>query len=90
MDLSNCIYKKPGECGSLAVELKSFNKGGAPPEARKAKAKRKQLLIDFLEDDPDATSPKLVTRFKEAGIAISKGAIRKYRMELRKDAKKSA
>lgn len=84
------IYKKPGECGTLAEEQKSQNKGGAPPKARKAKAANKHLLLGFLEDDPEATSPELVDRFKEAGIELTEGAIRKYRMEIRKDAKKGA
>jgi len=84
------MYKKPGECGSLGEERKSYNRGGAPLEVRKAKAERKRLLKGFLEDDPEATSPELVKRFKKAGIDIREGAIRKYRMEIRKDAKKSA
>jgi hypothetical protein len=85
------IYKKPRECGSLGEEQKSYNnKGGAPPKVRKAKAERKQLLRSFLEDDPEATSPALVERFKQKGIEVSEAAIRKYRMEIRKDAEKGA
>jgi hypothetical protein len=84
------MYKKPGECGSLAEELKSYNKGGAPLEERKAKAKRKQILSGFLKDDPEASASQLVKRFKQAGIRLSKEVIRKYRMELRKDAKKGS
>jgi hypothetical protein len=84
------MYKKPGECGSLAEELKSYNKGGAPLEERKAKAKRKQILSGFLKDDPEASASQLVKRFKRAGIKLSKEVIRKYRMELRKDAKQGS
>jgi hypothetical protein len=84
------MYKKPGECGSLAEELKSYNKGGAPLEERRAKAEKKRLLRDFLEDDPEATSPALVKHFKQAGIELSEAAIRKYRREIRQDAKRGA
>jgi hypothetical protein len=84
------IYKKPGECGTLGEEQKSHNKGGAPPKARKAKAANKQLLRGFLEDDPAATSPELVARFKNEGIEVSESAIRKYHREIRKNAKKGA
>jgi len=84
------IYKKSGECGTLGEEQKSYNKGGAPPKARKAKAANKQLLRGFLEDEPEATSPELVKLFKETGIEVTENAIRKYRMEIRKDAKKGA
>jgi hypothetical protein len=84
------MHKKPGECGSLGEEQKSHNKGGAPLAARKAKAERKRLLSDFLKGDPEATTARLVKRFKRAGFKLSKETIRKYRMELRKDAKKGA
>ena len=84
------MHKKPGECGSLGEEQKGYNKGGAPLAARKAKAERKRLLNGFLMDEPEATSPELVERFKEAQIDISKGTIRKYRMEIRSEAKKGA
>jgi hypothetical protein len=83
------MHKKPGECGTLAEE-QNGNKGGAPLKVRKAKAANKRLLRGFLGDDPKATSPELVERFKDAGIELSEAAIRKYRMELRKDAKKGA
>jgi hypothetical protein len=81
------IHKKPGECGSLGEEQKSHNKGGAPLEVRKAKAERKRLLSSFLEDDPDATSPALVERFKQEGINIADSTVRSYLRESRKDAK---
>lgn len=84
------IHKKPGECGSLAEEQKSHNQGGAPVKARKAKVANKELLCGFLKDDPKATSPELIERFKQEGIKLSESAIRKYRMEIRKDAKKGA
>jgi hypothetical protein len=84
------MYKKPGECELLAEELKSHNKGGAPPKARKAKAANKQLLSGFLKEDPEASASQLVKRFKRAGIKLSKEVIRKYRMELRKDEKKAS
>jgi hypothetical protein len=84
------LHKKPGECGSLGEEQNSYNKGGAPLAARKAKSERKRLLSGFLKDDPEATSSQLVKRFKQAGMDVSKGLIRKYRMEIRKDTKKGA
>jgi len=84
------IHKKPGECGTLGEELKSYNKGGAPLAERKAKTERKQLLSGFFKDDPEATSSQLVERFKQAGIELSESAIRKYHMEIRKDARKGA
>ena len=84
------IYKKPGECGSLGDEQKSYNKGGAPLKARKAKAANKQLLRGFLENDPEATSPELVEHFKHEGIKIADSTVRSYLREIRKDEKKSA
>ena len=84
------IHKKPGECGSLVVEEKNHNKGGASPGVRRLKAENKRLLAGFLRDDPNATSAKLVKLFKKTGITISKGAIRKYRMEFRREVKKGA
>jgi hypothetical protein len=61
------MHKKPGECGTLAEE-QNGNKGGAPLKVRKAKAANKELLRGFLQDDPKASSPELVERFKVAGI----------------------
>lgn len=84
------IHKKPGECGSLVEEEKNHNKGGASPEARRAKAEKKRLLAGFLKDDPNAANAKLVKLFKKTGLTISEGAIRKYRMEFRKEVKKGA
>lgn len=81
------MHKRPGECGSLGEEQKHYNKGGAPPKVRKAKTANKQLLRGFLRDDPEATSPALVERFKQEGIELSESVIRKYRMEIRKDVK---
>ena len=84
------MHKKPGECGSLREEQRSFNKGGAPLEARKAKAERKQLLRDFLKDDPEATSPELVARFKQERIKIADSTVRSYLRQIRKDEKKGS
>src|ERR1019366_7087853 len=84
------MYKKPGECGSLGEEQKSYNKGGAPPEARKAKAAKKTLLRGFLERDPKATSPELVARFKQEGIKIADSTVRSYRWQIRKDEKNAS
>ena len=83
-------HKKPGKCGSLGEEQKSRNKGGAPLAAREAKSERKRLLSSFLKDDPEASTSQLVKRFKQAGMGVRKGAIRKYRMEIRNDAKKGS
>ena len=77
------LHKKPGECGSLAEEQKSHGKGGAPSEIRKAKTENKRLLRGFLKDDPEATSPELVKRFKQAGIKIKDSTIRSYRRQIR-------
>ena len=84
------IHKKLGDCGSLAEEQKSYNKGGAPFEVRRAKAERIRLLIGFLKDDPNATSPELVKRFKQAGINIADSTVRSYLRQIRRDAQKGA
>jgi hypothetical protein len=78
------MHKKPGECGSLQDEQKG-NKGGASPKKRKKRRLNKKLLGEFLQDDPKATSKALARRFKQEGITLDPGTIRRYRAEIQKE-----
>jgi hypothetical protein len=77
------LYKPPGECGSLADEQQpERDRGGAPVQAREAKAANIELLRSWLREDPHQTSEQLVHRFKNAGISVQPSTVRKYRAEL--------
>ncbi len=77
------ILKRPGECGSLQDEQQpDRDKGGAPVQAREARAANIELLRRFLQDDPKATSESLAARFSEAGISVSPVTVRKYRAQI--------
>jgi hypothetical protein len=84
------MHKKPGECGTLGDEQKNHNRGGAPIKIREAKAANKRLLKRFLEDDPNATSPELVKRFKREGIQIADSTLRGYLQQMRPQMSKTA
>jgi hypothetical protein len=77
------MHKKPNECGSLASEQQpERDKGGAPVQAREARAANMQLLREWLKDDPKQTSEQLASRFKDAGVEIHDATVRKYRTEI--------
>lgn len=79
------MYKRPNDCGSLADEQQpERDKGGAPVQAREARAVNLALLRGWLEQTPDATSPQLAKQFYEVGIKVSEITVRKYRTELSK------
>jgi|HubBroStandDraft_6_1064221.scaffolds.fasta_scaffold778630_1 hypothetical protein len=78
------MYKRPGVCGSLADEEK-VNKGGAPREQREKRAANINLLRQFLQKDPEATSETLVQRFKKAEIEVTAGTVRRYRSEIHRE-----
>jgi len=81
------MYKRPNECGSLQDEITpARDKGGAPTQAREARAANLALLREWLEQTPDATAPELAKRFRQVGIEVSEITVRKYRTEIsRKD-----
>jgi len=77
------LYKKPGECGTLMEEQEpECDRGGAPAQAREAKAANIGLLKNWLGQDRNQTSEMLVRKFVDAGINISRSTVRKYKMEL--------
>jgi hypothetical protein len=71
-------------CGKLAeyLDMPSRNKGGAPPEAREAKAANLELLRQWLTADPLCSSKQLAQRFRDIGIKVDDSSIRRYRKEL--------
>lgn len=79
------MYKRPGECGRFADEQEpDRDKGGAPQQAREARAANIELLRRFEAENPKATSEELAARFRELGIELSAVTIRKYRREVPK------
>jgi hypothetical protein len=78
------MYKKPGECRSLAEEK---SKGGASPEAREQRAKNKETLRRLLQKEPKAKAKDLAKRLqKETGVEYEESTIRRLRAEIRKEA----
>jgi hypothetical protein len=77
------LHKKPGECGSLQEEQEpERDKGGAPSQAREARAANIALMRQWLCDEPSLSSAGLSQRFANLGIKIGDSAIRKYRKEI--------
>jgi hypothetical protein len=78
------ILKRPGECGPLQDELPTpeRDRGGAPIQAREAKAANKELLRGWLSVNPLLNSQELSQRFYKLGIKLGDSSIRKYRKEL--------
>ena len=77
--------RRPGECGLLMEEQEpERDKGGAPVQAREARAANLELLRTWLTENDTQTSEELAQRFKNAGIAVSAVTVRKYRAELSK------
>jgi hypothetical protein len=78
------MYRKPNECGRLAeyLDIPGRNKGGAPPEAREARAANVEILRRLLCESPDLTSQQISQRFHSLGIKLGDSSIRKYRKDL--------
>lgn len=77
------LLKRPGECGSLMDEQEpQREKGGAPQQAREARAANLELLRGWLSVTPSLTSQAVSQRFADIGIKLGGSAIRKYRKDL--------
>lgn len=78
------LYKRPGECGALADEQDSSrDRGGAPSQAREARAANIELLRRFLAEDEKQSSEQLTRRFRDAGINLNSSTVRHYLREAR-------
>jgi hypothetical protein len=77
------MHKRPGECGDLMDEQQpERDKGGAPTQAREARAANIELLRQWLRDDPTLTSAGASRKFLDIGVKVGDSAIRKYKKEL--------
>ena len=77
------ILKRPGDCGRLADEQEpERDKGGAPIQAREARAANMEILRHLLCDAPSLSSQAISQHFRSLGIKLGDSAIRKYRKEL--------
>lgn len=72
------------DCGKLAeyLNIPGRNKGGAPVEAREAKAANLELLRQWITANPLCSSKQLAQRFRDIGIKVDDSSIRRYRKEL--------
>lgn len=78
------MYRRPGDCGFLQDEQKpERDKGGAPVQAREARAANIELLRQWLCDELSLCSTCLSQKFADIGIKVGDSAIRKYRKEIR-------
>lgn len=75
------LYKAPGECGTLAEEQPDRNAGGASPESRKERARRVDMVRNWLTEDPNLTAAGLCERFKKSDIKVGESAVKNYRKE---------
>ncbi len=74
------MHRKPGECGSLAQELRSSaNKGGAPKS--KDRSIKLELTAGWVAKQPKITSTELVRKFRKRGYKVAPQTARKYRAE---------
>ncbi|HKD64600.1 MAG TPA: AAA family ATPase [Candidatus Acidoferrales bacterium] len=79
------MHKKPGECGPLMDEQQpEREKGGAPAEAREARAANLALLRVWLKENSRLTSTELVSKFRAEGIEVKDSTIRHYKRHLEK------
>jgi DnaB-like helicase N terminal domain/AAA domain len=77
------LQKRPGECGSLIDEQEpERDHGGAPAQAREARAANIALLRQWLCEEPSLNSIGLSRKFAAIGIKIGDSAIRRYRKEI--------
>jgi hypothetical protein len=76
------LFKRPGECGPLMDEQEPERaKGGAPSESREERARRIELVRDWLSEDATLTIEDLRSRFKEQGVTVSPSAVKNYRRQ---------
>ena len=61
------------------------DKGGAPAEAREARAANLALLRVWLKEDSRLTSTELVSKFRAEGIEVKDSTIRHYKRQLEKE-----
>ena len=79
------MFKKPGECGSLADEQpEPPSKRGASEQARNDKAARIALIKSWGVDLP---APELREKFATEGIELSDATIRGYKSQIKKGGK---
>ena len=80
------LHKRPEDCGSLLDEQPNLGKkgGGASADARATRAANIALLRNWLEKNPNLTSPELREMFDREGIELSDVTIRKYKSFARK------
>lgn len=79
------MHKRPSECGALMDEQQpERDKGGAPAQAREARAANVALMRAWLAENPRQTSEELARRFAKEGITVATSTVRKYKMELEK------
>jgi hypothetical protein len=81
------MHRRPGECGHLQDEqddprCPGKNRSGASTDSRDAKAAKMALLSRFYRENPNATWKEIVSKFKQVGVTIARGTIRKYRSEM--------
>lgn len=77
------LYRSPDDCGDLADELPSRNKGGASQTERDAKATCLEILRQHLASNPDSTNPELQAVLKAQGFDANPTRVRQYRFLLR-------
>lgn len=75
------LYKRPGQCGSLQDEQPDANKGGASEEARHERERRIEMAQAWLKTNASLTVEDLRNRYREAGIDLSRSAVKNYRRE---------
>ncbi len=76
------IHKKPGECGALVEEQQpSRDEGGASLESRLERARRIDMVRDWLTKDSNRTLADLKTLFLGSGISVSEAAVKKYKRD---------
>jgi len=73
------LHKRPGECGTLEEEQPDRNTGGAPHESRQERARRVEMVREWLKAEPNQTAEELCERFRKAGIKVGETAVKNYR-----------
>ncbi|MGA8677574.1 MAG: AAA family ATPase [Candidatus Acidiferrales bacterium] len=81
------IWKMPGNCGLLADEMPSRNRGntgraGASEDARDARALKVEKVREWLAQNPDLTDKQIAAEFAKIGIKVAPGSVRRYKSEL--------
>jgi hypothetical protein len=80
------MHRHPGDCEKLAeyLDTSARNKGGAPIQAREAKAANLALVSTWLKEDRNLTSTQLSARFESIGIEVRPETIRGYKRNISK------